>query len=41
MNNYNKQTLRYRKQTIGYQWGEGRGEGHDEGSGLRNINYYV
>ena len=28
-----KQTHRYREQTSGYQWGEGRGKGHDRGGG--------
>ena len=36
-----KQTHRYRKQTSGYQWGEGRREGQDRGMGLRDTNYYV
>ena len=27
--NITKQTHRYRKQTSGYQWGEGMGEGQD------------
>ena len=35
-----KQTHRYRKQTSGYQQGEGREEGQDRGMGLR-TNYYV
>ena len=30
-----KQTHRYRKQTGGYQWGEGRGEGQYRGRRLR------
>ena len=36
-----KQTHRYRKQTSGYQWGEGRGVGGDGVMGLRDTNYYV
>ena len=36
-----KQTHRYRKQTSGYQRGEGRGEGQIRGMGLRDTNYYV
>ena len=35
-----KEIHRY-KQTSGYQWDEGRGEGHDRGRGLRRTNYYV
>ena len=35
-----KQTHRCRKQTSGYQWGEGRWEGQDRGMGLRDTNYY-
>ena len=35
-----KQTHRYREQTSGYQWGEGRREGHKRGKGLRGTNYY-
>ena len=27
--------------TIGYQWGEYRGEGQDRGLGLRDTNYQV
>ena len=30
-----KQTDRYKEQTSGYQWGEGRGDGQDRGRGLR------
>ena len=30
---------RYREQTSGYQWGEGRGVGR--GRRLRGINYYI
>ena len=36
-----KQTHGYRKQTSGYQWGEGRGEGQGRGRELRGTNYYV
>ena len=36
-----KQTLIYREQTSGYQWGEGRGFGQDRDMGLRDINYSV
>ena len=36
-----KQTCRYRAQTTGFQWGEGRGEGQDRGKGLRGTNYYA
>ena len=36
-----KQTHRYGKQTSGYQWGEGRGEGQARGRGLRDTNCYV
>ena len=36
-----KQTHRYKKQTSGYQWGEGMGEGQDKDRGLRGTNYYV
>ena len=36
-----KQTHRYRKQTSGYQWGEGSWEGQDRGWGLRGKNYHV
>ena len=35
------QTHRFREQTSGFQWGEGKGEGQDGGRGLRGINYYV
>ena len=34
-----KQTHRYRKQTSGYQWEEGSGEGQDRGMELRGTNY--
>ena len=33
-----KQTCRYREQTNGNQWGEGSGEGHIRGMGLRDTN---
>ena len=33
------QTHRYREQTSGYQWGEGRGEGQNRGRELRGTNY--
>ena len=36
-----KQTHRYREQTSGYQWGEGRGERQDRGRGLRGTNYGI
>ena len=36
-----KQTYRYRKQTTGYQRGEGRREGQIRGMGLRVTNHYV
>ena len=34
-----KQAHRYRKQTSGYQWGDGREEKHITGMGLRETNY--
>ena len=34
-----KQIHRYREQTSGYQWGEGRGEGHYRGGVLGGTNY--
>ena len=34
-----KQTHRYREQTRGYHWGEGRGEGQYRGRELRGTNY--
>ena len=34
-----KQTHRYREQTSGYRWGEGRGERQCRGRGLRGTNY--
>ena len=36
-----KQTRRYREQTSGYQWREGRKKGQDRGRGLKDTNYYV
>ena len=36
-----KQTHRYREQTSGYCWGEGKGEGQDRGRESRSTNYYV
>ena len=37
-----KQTLIYREQTSGYQWGEGSGEeARYRGWGLRGTNYYI
>ena len=36
-----KQTHRYREQTSGYQWGEGRGEGQAGGMGLRDTKTTV
>ena len=40
MNGYakQKQTHRYRKQTSGYQWGEGKREGQIRGMGLTDTN---
>ena len=35
-----KQAHRYKGQTSGYQWGEGREEGQDRGRVL-STNYYV
>ena len=34
-----KQTHRYREQTSGYQWEEGRGEGQYKGRRLKGIKY--
>ena len=31
----------YRKQTSGYQWGEGREEGQYKGEGLTYTHYYI
>ena len=36
-----KQTLRYKKQTSGYQWRDGRGEGQARDRGPRGTNYCV
>ena len=36
-----KVTHRYREQTSGYQWEEGKGEGQYRGIGLRDTNYYA
>ena len=36
-----KQTHRYREQTSGYQWEEGRGEGQYRSRELSDANYYV
>lgn len=36
-----KRIHRCRKQTSGYQRGEGRGEEQDRDIGLRDTNYYV
>ena len=36
-----KQTHRYRKQTRGYQWGEGRVEGQVWDMGLKDTNCYI
>ena len=36
-----KQAPRYREQTSGYQWGEGRREGPKRGKGLRGTNCYI
>ena len=34
-----KQTYRYREQTSGYQWGEGKRERKYRGRGVRGTNY--
>ena len=40
--NIAKQKQRYKEQTNGYQWGEGKEEGQDRGDRrLRDENYYV
>ena len=39
--NTKKHTYRYREQTIGYQWGEGKGTRQQGGRALRVINYQV
>ena len=36
-----RQTHRYREQTSGYPWVDGRGEKQYRGTGLRGTNYYV
>ena len=36
-----KLTHKYREQTSGYRWGEGRREGQDRGRWLRDTNYSV
>ena len=36
-----KQTHGYRKQTSGYQWGEGRGERQIRSRELTDTNYYT
>ena len=36
-----KQIHRYREQTSGYQWGDGKGEGRHRGRGLRGTNSYI
>ena len=36
-----KQTHRYREQTSGYQWEDGREEGQDRGGGVRSTNSFV
>ena len=36
-----KQDLRYRVQTSGYLWDEGKDERQDRGRGLRDTNYYI
>ena len=36
-----KQTHRYGEQSGDYHWGEGSGQGQDNGMGLRSTNYYV
>ena len=37
--NKNRQAHRYRKQTSGYQWGEGSRVRHKRGGRLRGTNY--
>jgi len=37
--NKNRQAYRYRKQTSGYQWGEGSRVRHKRGGRLRGTNY--
>ena len=36
-----KQAHRYREQTSGYQWGEGREARQERGKGLKGTDYYV
>ena len=36
-----RKTHRYREQTSGYQWGEGRGEGQDRARRVKATNCYV
>ena len=36
-----KQIHRYREETSGYQWGEGREQEQERSRGLRGTNYYV
>ena len=36
-----EESHRYREQTSGYQWGEGRREGQFRSRGLRGTNYYI
>ena len=37
----NRMRLRHRKQTCGYQSGEGSGVGQIRGMGLTDTNYYI
>ena len=39
-NTKQKRTHRYREQTSGYQWGEGKRQGQDRSKGLRGTNYH-
>ena len=41
VNEKQKKTHRYRKQTCGYKRGEGRGEEQINGMGLTDTNCYV
>ena len=36
-----KQTHRYREQTSGYQWDEGKKEGQDKSNGLTSTMYKI
>ena len=36
-----KETLRYKVQTSGYQWSSGREEKQDRGRRLRGTDYYI